>query len=419
MQRIQRVIIDIFQHTVVRGSTVVLVGSMVANVLAYVFHLIVGRLLEPAQYGEFTALLSLFYIINVGSQVVQTSLVKFFSTLRAQGKMGESRTLFDKATRKLILGCFIGLVVAALAAKPLGRFLHINDPMYFIWLYFIFALYVLTIVPISALQAFQKFTASLVLVNVGASLRLLFGIVGAYFGVAWVLIGNIASNAITYVLYFIPLGFLVRIPPRPLSLTRKGMLSYSMPTLATTLGITALYSQDVLVVKHFFSPTDAGLYASLSVLGKVIYYTSAAIAFVLFPIVAERKERKQDHQRVVWGALGVVGLLSFVLSTLYFLFPTTAIHLLFGTAYDGAIPYVGQFGLFISFFTLASILTSVSLAAGKTRVWMFTALAAGVQLTLLWFVHASLSTVIWINVVVAAALFVALLLYYAHAKNAS
>ena len=65
-------------HPLAKGSFIILVGSMVANVGAYAYHVLVGRLLGPVIYGEFSALLSLFYIINIGSGVVQTILAKFF-----------------------------------------------------------------------------------------------------------------------------------------------------------------------------------------------------------------------------------------------------------------------------------------------------------------------------------------------------
>ncbi len=416
MVRVIEYIIGLTKHAAVQGSAVVMVGSMGANVLAYLFHLIVGRILGPEQYGELTALLSLFYIINAASSVLQISLAKFFSSLYANGKPGEAKTLFLKSTRAICILCLVGLVVASLLAGPMAEFLQISSPIYFVWLYLIFAAYTLAIVPISVLQAYQKFAASSVLVNIGGTLRLLLGIAGAYVNVGWVLIGNIVSNAVMYGLYFIPLRFLLRETSKPLMLTKRSMVSYSLPALATTLGITALFSQDVLLVKHFFLPLEAGIYASLSVLGKVIFFASSALGFVLFPIVAQRRERKEDHHTIVLVSMTVVGGISCVLSVLYFLFPRFIVHALFGTAFDGAIPYVGWFGVFLSLFTLSSMIINVSLAAGLTRVWVLTVAAAIFQFALLWLIHGTLGVVISVNISVAAVLFVSLLLYYGNAK---
>ena len=84
MNRFLQKIKDALMHPLAKGSLIILVGSMLANVGAYAYHVLVGRLLGPVIYGEFSALLSLFYIINIGSGVVQTILAKFFHSFERE-----------------------------------------------------------------------------------------------------------------------------------------------------------------------------------------------------------------------------------------------------------------------------------------------------------------------------------------------
>lgn len=404
-------------HTVVQSSIVVMGGSMVSNVLAYLYHLIVGRILGPSLYGELAALLSLFYILNVPSSVVQTILTKFFSVLRARNSSGEVKSLFISSLKGIAVLSFIGFGVVALGAQVVASFLHIESKSSLYWLYGTFSLYFIGMVPLSVLAAYQKFVAQQVITLVGMAARLLLAVFAAPYGVAWTLASNVFANIISLVASVAPLRFLLEVESRPVTLLKSRAMSYSVPTLITTLAIAALYNQDVLLVKHFFSPIDAGIYSSLSVLGKVIYYASSAITFVLFPVISERNELQRGHTRLVSVSLLFVAGLSGVLTALYFLFPRFVVHLLYGESYEAAVPYVGMFGVFISFFTLDNMLFSICLAAEKTKVWVLGLGAAIAQFGIIWLYHPSIPSIITANTVVASGLFVALLLYYTHEKQ--
>lgn len=417
MKKYSAFIRQFFSHAVIQSSMVVMGGSLISNVLAYLYHLIVGRILGPEQYGELAALYSLFYILNVPSAVVQTILTKLFSILKATDKLGEAKYLFFRSLSIIFVLALVGFVFIAASVTGVAAFLHIESRVNFYWLYIAFALSFVSMVPVSLLAAYQRFFAQSALSAVGMALRLVFAVFAAPFGVTWTLISNVVAIIVTLGTYVLPMRFVFAAQASKLSIPKSRTIRYSVPTLLTTLAIAALYNQDVLLVKHFFSSTDAGIYSSLSVLGKIIFYASSAITFVLFPVISERKELKRGHTRLVAASLMFVGALSSVLTILYFLFPRFVVGVLYGPSYEAAIPYVGLFGVFMTFFTLDNILFSICLAAEKTRVWVFGIIGALMQLTMIWLYHGSLQAVIGVNSIVAAALFVILLVYYTHAKE--
>ena len=172
-----------------------------------------------------------------------------------------------------------------------------------------------------------------------------------------------------------------------------------------------------MLVKHFFDPHQAGIYSSLSVLGKVIFFASNAVGFVVFPMIAERRELKKKIVGLTIVALSFVGGVSGVLTILYFLFPSFVVRILFGNAFDEAIPYLGFFGIFLSFFSLSSILSNIYLAIGNTKFSLFMVLASVAQILGIFLYHETLLQVILINSVVSGVLFVSLLLYYPYGKR--
>ncbi len=417
-KKIKSFILSITSHHLFKNSALVFVGSTAANFSGWLYHLFVGRILGPERYAELSALLAIFYILNVITGVLQVSLVKFFSVLKARGDYGQANALFWKTTKRVAIAEVIAMFGLYPLAPFLSGYLHISSYGYFLLVYIIFATSTITVAGGAALQGFQRFMPLAALSNVGMFLRLITGIAGAFFGVGWTMIANIASNIGTYAFYFLSLRFLFAHKAKPITITRQQAIGYGIPVLLTTLGTTVINSQDILLVKHYFASYDAGIYASLSVLGKIIFYASSAVGFVLFPLVAERKELRSDFRRSVFLGLAAVGAMSFAITIVYFLFPDIVV-LPLGPAFTGAAPYLGWFGIFVTFYTMATLLIQTLLAMGATRIWLITMTAAFIQYLLITLYHATLYEITYVNTLVAIVLCCSLLIYYRYATKNS
>lgn len=417
MNNLTGIIAYFLNHSLVQSSFIVFAGSMLANFGAYLYHLLIGRILGPQYYGELAALLSIFNILNVPSTTLQTILVKYFSELKAKKRFDEIKWLLLFATRGVFILEFLSFILIIPFLSRIASFLQIGHSEYFIWVYLVFASFLISTINGSVLQALQLFKESTIIVNLGMLLRVVLGVIFAYFGVGWVLISNIFSNSLSYLFSFYPIRFIFRLKSQRFNLSRRHLLAYSIPTFITGLGITSLYSQDVILVKHYFNPETAGIYSSLSVLGRIIFFATTAISFVIFPVIAEYKENQKSYQRLALIALAAVSFVSFGITLLYFLWPKLFVDLLFGRAFLGAVPYMGPFGVFISFFSLSSLIVTMCLAAGRTLVWIFVSIAAVSQIALISFFHNSLYTITLNNILVSGSLFAALLLYFVYAQR--
>ena len=78
-----------------------------------------------------------------------------------------------------------------------------------------------SIVPMSVLQAYQKFPEVAVFTNIGMFIRLVLSVFAAQFGVGLTLIANLISNCLSYIGYFFPLKFIFRYTASPLLLSKK------------------------------------------------------------------------------------------------------------------------------------------------------------------------------------------------------
>jgi len=224
------------------------------------------------------------------------------------------------------------------------------------------------------------------------------------------LTANIVSNLAATGMSLVPLRNLLKEKSVPLTVSKKRVIAYGLPMMIALLAGTSLYSMDVVLVKHFFDSQSAGIYTSLSVLGKIIFFASFAITAVLFPTIAERKEKGGRYGHMLWTGVACVAGISIIVTAGYFLFPTQVVHLLFGPAYDEGASYIGWFGLFLSFVSLSTLFIQSYLAAGRTVVAYVASFAALSQIILIWIFHASIMQIITVNIAVTGILTIILAL---------
>jgi len=397
---------------------IVLAGTTLANIGAYAYHLVVGRLLGPQQYGELASLFSFSYLLNVPSLVLQTVLTKYIAGFRAKQEVGKAKSLSLFVMRRIVVISLVGAVLIWPLTGTISGFLHIDHHISVLYMYLTSALWFVTVIQASLLQGFQMFVPAMILTNVISILRLGGGVLGATMGVVETVAAGLITGVLGLLTYFIPLRFLYRAKEEHPNISAKELISYSLPSLVSMLGMTSLYSTDILLAKHFLPPVEAGYYAALSVMGKIIFFAGSSISYVLFPVVAERAKEQSDSRRLVYSALIAIGIISLGITAGYALFPKLALLLLFGPSYFPAAPYLGWFGVFLSLYSLSYLLTMTLLGRGNVLVWLFVAAASLIQIAAITLSHADISAILWVNCVTLAGLFISLLLYYRHAvKN--
>lgn len=407
----------IVSHPLARGSAIVLAGSTLANVGAYAYHLVVGRMLGPVSYGELASLFSFSYLLNVPSSVLQTVLTRYISEFHVAHEYGKAKSLSISVLKVLTVIIVIGAMLIVPFVGMIAEFLHIRQPIAVFYMYLTSAIWLLTVVQASLMQGSQLFTAAMIFMNVTTVLRLAGGAIGAAFGVLETVLAGVVTGLIGFVTYFIPLGFIYTSKTKASGIGKQEFISYSTPSFVALLGITSLYSTDILLAKHYLPPLEAGYYAALSVMGKVVYFASSSVSYVLFPVIAARTRQKSDSKQLVYFALGAVALVSFGISAGYFLFPTLALKLLFGSSYFPAAPYVGWMGIFLSAYSLCYVLVMTLLGRSNTVVWKFVAIAAIAQIAAIAWIHTGLLEIILVNIGITFSLFAALLIYYRHASQ--
>ena len=399
-------------NSIAKSSIIVFAGTMTANIASYAYHLLMGRMLGPSGYGELSSLLSILYIFTVPLIVGQTVMVKYISAIKATGSLGQAKSLFIKTSTLVAIAGIIILPGIYILSPVITSFLHLPSTGLFVEVYVLFVITLLSVIASSMLQGYQLFTWFSILSALAVIAKVVLSVPFVRFGVPGVLWASVIAAALLYLVYYIPIQFLLKAKKSPTLINKKDAFGYALPTFLVILGITSLYSTDVILVRHFFTAKEAGLYSALAILGKIIFYASSAISLVMFPVISERTVKKQPTKQLILVSLTGVGVVSALLCALYFIFPSLIVKLLFGNAYVSAHTLLGIFGVFLSLFSLGYIVANMCLAIGKTGIWILAITCAVLQIVGISLFHSTITSVLLVNIGVSALLVVGGLIYY-------
>ena len=266
-----------------------------------------------------------------------------------------------------------------------------------------------TLVYQSALQGLLRFwgvVGPLLVASVG---KLLIGSLLIMLG--WSVLGSVVGILLAAFLAFLYGMKLARVIPmaeKVEGFKMKPFFLYSLPVLLQAFAFTSMFTLDQILVKHYLPSYEAGLYASLSMLGKIIFWAVQPVSAVMFPIVAKKKAKNERYKAVFYMSFLAATAVCLTAVGFYYMWPGLAIELLYGKAYLVVRGELVWMGLFISAYTLSYLVVSFLLSVGRTKVVVLPILAAVAQLILLNTYHASMLQVVQVSLWCEISLFIGL-----------
>ncbi|MDT7813841.1 MAG: hypothetical protein QOJ42_3757 [Acidobacteriaceae bacterium] len=288
---------------ILSGSVVLLLGSGLTAAINFAYNVAVARILGPAAFGHATAvytLLTLISAVTLSFQIVPAKVV-------AQQSTPETKGAAYRDFHRGAWGC--GVVIALLLVlfqSSISAFLKLPSPV----MVELIAIGAAFYVPLGSRRGyiqgaygFRSLSTSLVLEGlVRLSGSLLMVVLG--FGVNGVIAANAAAIAVAYFAAAPKLP-----PPVPNQLRLSHALRESMQAIVFFAGQVLINNCDIVLVKHFFTPAMAGLYAAVAMVGRVIFAFSQAVVNSMFPLVAGTgDEERKDLKVIATSLLLVLGI---------------------------------------------------------------------------------------------------------------
>lgn len=323
-----------------RGATLMIVLLLFSSLLNYGSNVLFSRVLDPVGYGELTSLFALTVVLAVPTGAAQTVIAERIAVLTEHGNTARVRYLVRYALAHIgVVAGIAGLVYLALTplvAQALGlRHLGVA-----IALTPVLILGIIQPVALGVLQGLERFVAyGLVLVAVAIS-RIAFGL-------PWAAVehgpgGALGGQAVGMLIVLVVTLWLLRhlFNERGTGAATTGMRRrpdvQSLSASAAFIGFAIISNLDVILAKAFMSPHNAGVYAALSTVGKIITFLPTTIAVVMVPMAA-RAEHAGSSSRVLRLSAMLVLILAIAAAVPTALAPRIVVRLMFGTKYLAAI----------------------------------------------------------------------------------
>ncbi len=316
------------RSTILTGSMTLLIGSALVSVINLVYNVVIARSLGAAGFGHAVSVYTLLMLLSAVTLSFQFVCAKFVAkNVSLSTKAAVYVTLHRRSWR-------VGVVVGAtlvLASQLISRYLNLPSPMLIVLLGVGTAFYIPLGVRRGLLQGmcdFRRLSLNFILegiVKLGAT-------------IAFLVLGLGVRGVVAAVSASVIFAYLGARPPREVKTAVQAELPESLfegiQAIVFFVGQVIINNVDILLVKHFFPPAEAGLYAAVAVVGRVVYMSAWSVVSSMFPVSAGA-ERDQPNRRVVVITPLLMVLLIALLSLLgLWLLPNVVWKGLFGAGFQ-------------------------------------------------------------------------------------
>ncbi|MBP2831628.1 oligosaccharide flippase family protein [Aquimarina sp. U1-2] len=388
-----------------------MISVIIVNGGNYLYNLILGRILGPEKFADAALLITFLLVLSFVAMTFQLSTAKF-SVVFETGIFKSFINIMYKSS--FFTGLVLGVLIV-LFSKQLQLLFNTQSSLMFtifgvsIPLYFIVSvnrgiyqgkrkfeklaityqsemisrlIVTLMLIYISSLQ-------SSILVSMGIAVSLLFGLVPFY-----------RKDLQVYKRFSLP------------KKENKYILRFFLLTAFYELTQIIINNSDILIVKHYFDTYRAGLYASLALIGRVVYFVAWMFVMLLLPKVVEKQKNNQPHANILLKYIFYITLLSASIVICCYVFPELVIYTMFGKQYISISPLLWKYAIATSIFAISNIFAYYFLSLDQYIPVIIAALLGILQVVLIVIFHDSLLQVVIMQIIAMTVLLAFQLLFF-------
>ncbi|HTX76537.1 MAG TPA: lipopolysaccharide biosynthesis protein [Terracidiphilus sp.] len=288
------------QARIVSGSVILLSGSGLTMAINLAYNIAVARFLGARGYGHATVvytILTLLSALTLSFQIVATKVV-------AQQPSAEGKAAVYRFFHRAAWACGIVVALALVVFRgPIAAYLNLPSSSLVALISIGAGFYIPLGVRRGYIQGtcgFRALAMNMVLeqgFRLGGSLAMIL----AGTGVAGVIAANSAAEAVAYYAIRISLQGHARNP-----LLRSYIVRETGQATVFFAGQMLIQNCGIVLVNHFFDAREAGLYAAVAMVGRVIFSFSQAVVNSTFPLVAGTGDEERRDLRVIATSLMLV-----------------------------------------------------------------------------------------------------------------
>ena len=312
---------------VLSGSITMLVSSGFVGAMNLVYNLALVHALGADRFGHASVVYTVLMLVSAVTLSFQLLCSKFVAKSDSfSEKIAIYRFLHLRA---FIFG--IGISVLLACSSPIiSRYLNLPRQSYILLLAGAIVFFIPLGVRRGLMQGMYDFRHLAfnfvleVVVKLGGAIVL----IAAGYGVGGVIIAIVASIVVAYA-FSVPRHHSVS----DSQTTLPAALGEGIQAIVFFVGQVIINNLDIILVKHFFSATEAGIYAAVALVGRVVYMLSWSVVSGMFPFSAGVRSEESDGRAVLGTALLLVVLIASVFTIGVGIAPPRLWHAVLGAGF--------------------------------------------------------------------------------------
>lgn len=385
--------------------------SFMASLLGYLFNLIVARKFSLAIYGEYSATIAIFLFFTVFFNTINTIVVKKIASQTTKNQVIVAKQLeiafWQLIKNNMLLAVLASLVVLVLLIV-VNKLIVLSavSLLLFVVSMLVFNFYLSLLIGLRQFFWHGLFNIAWSLwkiILLFVAILLLKDLLGIYASLIMAsLIMAIFAKVAVFAKKNLPQQIkleqkkLVALPE--INLTKLLTDPAFFQPLLINLALTGLLIIDVLMAKRLFLADDLGLYSSLSLFARLIFYFLLPITQIAYADFSKENIdlAKKSLLKYVW----IISLVAISAIVVYASLPNLAIKIIVGDKFLSLAPILFLSALFAFSYCLLQLQTFYFLAKNKQPA-ISLVLFLLMSILLMQFFHQSFANLMIINIVIS------------------
>ena len=379
---------------VVGGSAIMLLGSIFVGGMNLIYNFAIAHKLGAGQFGHASVTYTLLMLLSSVTLSFQLVCSKFVARSTSEG---ERAAIYHHLHRRAwMYSVSIGLLLA-IASPEISRYLNLPTTVFLRLL----AAGIVFYIPLGVRRGLLQGSCDFRALAVNLSLEVVVKLVGA---VVLMSLGYGVTGVVGAMTASLIVAYFVAVPPRHTRVVqRTGQavlqtgFDEGIQAIIFFIGQVIINNLDILLVKHFFNATQAGTYAAVALVGRLVYILSWSVISSMFPLSAQVRSDETSRKSVLGTALALVSSIAVVFTLGAWLAPTNLWQVLLGSGF----PAVGR-----GFYSLLLVLYVITTAVYSLAVVLMT-----------YEISRKIGNVSWLQLVFSGAIIVGIYIFHGNLEQ--
>ena len=400
-------------HQLFLSGGILVIASVIANLLNYIYSGYLSRAVNVEEFGVISLISNFLFLTVIPLESLSSSII--YRSAYYLGKYKKSLTEFWKKIRVTsMLAGFVVSIIWVLATPTIARFFNTDNTIPFYLFAPVWLFNTMLAVDLGYLTGNHRFNAIALVTLLAPFIKTISAIALVTYGLEeWVYasipLSIVVASALSYLLVsMMPKATFSESDTHLLTFPTK----YFFVTALSRFSLVSYLTLDVLLAKHFLPPTEAGKYALIALIGKMIFFVGGLFNQFITPLVSRDlgvNSEKQPSFKILFIASAFTSWIAYII---FGILGEITAPLLLGNNIDSVSHLLPIYGVGVFAFSIASSIIAYHLVKKAHTLAVTTFVLSIAQLIAFYIFHDSIEQIVTTIAIIGVLNLVIAILYH-------